>query len=486
MKQFLTITILSAIIFCGNLFAQTGKDYKDIADALLEKKNYKLAADNYTKAIPHFKSIKKKLSELYDGRAECEQNLKLYDKALADALKATTLDPNNGSAYWDLGSINSDMGNHKLSIDNYTRAMPFYQDNDFGLSNLYDNRADEELDLHMYDKTIVDDSLALKLNPKNGNAYWHRGIAFDDSGNYQRGIADYSAAILFQDKDDKENLAILFDDRAGCEKKLKDYLKAINDENFAILLQSENGEYYWSRGAIYADNGDYQLATTDYTKAIALLKDNKKKLAKLYSNRGANETELKQFDKAIADYNIAISLNPVSGAYYWERAIAYTSMGNFKQSIDDYLKAATLYKDDNKNIAIIYNNCADNAYFMNDYQKVIDYSTKAIELNPTYSSPYYYRAKTYLKKLNKKDAAIPDFKKVLELDTTKKSVNYIFSLFYTGDYNQACKILQDKIINNNNSYDLLTDYYNMACLLSLMNKLPEANLYLKKAVDAGY
>jgi tetratricopeptide (TPR) repeat protein len=79
-----------------------------------------------------------------------------------------------------------------------------------------------------------------------------------------------------------------------------------------------------------------------------------------------------------------------------------------------------------------------------------------------------------------------DFNKVLLLDTSKNTVNYIFSLFYIGRGDEAVSILQGNILKTNNDAELLSDYYNMACLYSLMNKPDEANIYLKKAIDNGY
>jgi hypothetical protein len=62
----------------------------------------------------------------------------------------------------------------------------------------------------------------------------------------------------------------------------------------------------------------------------------------------------------------------------------------------------------------------------------------------------------------------------------------VFSLFYTGKGDEAAAILQNDLLSTNDSPQLLADYYNLACLYSLMNKPDEANIYLKKAFDNGY
>ena len=75
---------------------------------------------------------------------------------------------------------------------------------------------------------------------------------------------------------------------------------------------------------------------------------------------------------------------------------------------------------------------------------------------------------------------------MIQLDTTKKTIDYIFSLFYVGRGDEAAAILQNDVLNTTDNAIVLGDYYNLACLYSLMNKPDEANIYLKKAIDGGY
>ena len=46
-----------------------------------------------------------------------------------------------------------------------------------------------------YDKAIAHYSEALRLNPKDADAYYNRGIAWERRGEYDKAIADYSEAI---------------------------------------------------------------------------------------------------------------------------------------------------------------------------------------------------------------------------------------------------------------------------------------------------
>jgi tetratricopeptide (TPR) repeat protein len=215
-------------------------------------------------------------------------------------------------------------------------------------------------------------------------------------------------------------------------------------------------------------------------------KNNNKALSALYHSSGINETDLQHFDKAISDINRAIKLDPGNEDYYSSLALAYTNNGDFQAGIDNYIKAMPGCKDDKVTLSSYYSYCAENAYYLKDYKKVIENCTRAIELYPSHVSPYYYLGKVYLKVLNKKDLAIQNFEKGMNIDTSKKSDNYIFSLFYVGNPYLAYKKMHDRLLSETGNDQILSDYYNMACLLSLMNKKEEANTYLKKAIDLGY
>ncbi len=72
-----------------------------------------------------------------------------------------------------------------------------------------------------------------------------------------------------------------------------------------------------------------------------------------------------------------------------------------------------------------------------------------------------------------------DFNKVLVLDTTKKSFEYAFALFYTGSPDKAINMMQSNLLSTTNDYVLMSHYYNLACLFSLMNKPDDANIAKK-------
>ena len=63
-----------------------------------------------------------------------------------------------------------------------------------------------------------------------------------------------------------------------------------------------------------------------------------------YNNQGNAYSELKDYEKAILDFNQAIQLNPNDALTYYSRGNAYANKGNKQAAIVDLRKAAELYQ----------------------------------------------------------------------------------------------------------------------------------------------
>ena len=72
-----------------------------------------------------------------------------------------------------------------------------------------------------------------------------------------------------------------------------------------------------NRGLAYADKEDYDRAIADYDKALEL----DPKDATAYNNRGFTYDKKGDYDKAIADYNKALELDPKDATAYNNRGI---------------------------------------------------------------------------------------------------------------------------------------------------------------------
>ncbi len=178
---------------------------------------------------------------------------------------------------------------------------------------------------------IWKDSLTLwgseiRVFPDNALAYYFRGNAYSDLGNYKRAVDDYNKAIEIN-----PGFAKAYNNRGNAYSDLGNYQRAVDDYSYAIKLDQKFAVAYGSRGFAFANFGDNKRAIDDYNKAIKL----EPGLDLAYYNRANAFYDSGDYQKAIADYSMSIELNPGYAAYN-NRGRAYTNIGLYNRAINDF------------------------------------------------------------------------------------------------------------------------------------------------------
>lgn len=106
---------------------------------------------------------------------------------------------------------------------------------------------------------------------------------------------------------------------------------AIAECNKLIELDP-NPLYFHNRGIIYAQElQNYQRAIQDFDTALSL----KPNLAHAYKNRAYAHWQLGHLSEAIADYGESLARLPNLASVYWERAIVYQQMSDIPAALAD-------------------------------------------------------------------------------------------------------------------------------------------------------
>jgi len=469
-------------------FGQNLSDYSVKGDVSFAKNDFQAAFDYYSKAIDTNSSDKVALARIYYKRSKCDQALQHYGNALFDLNAAISLDPKFRDAYTERGVLyQNKYFYYRKSARDYQLAIQLTDTKDrHMLATLYTNFANDAVSYGKADSAIHLDSIALQYSPFYYSTYYSFFEINIGQKNYAEAVKNINSTIEYGSHNlTKEQLLLLYRERADAKRLNKDYKGAINDYSLVLKVNPDDGDAYWNRGAAYYMHSDYELAVNDYTKAINYFQNNDHKIHLLYIDRAVSEIGENKPDLAIKDANEAIRLFNQYGPAYIALGNAYLMKGDFKKSADKFI-IGEKYMFGNAPTSHAYSSIAKTEYFLNKYNKTILYADTAFDWDTTNCESYFYRAKTYWNKLNKKDAAIENFNKVLALDTTKSSDCYIFSQYYLGKADKAVEILQDKILKTNDDSQLRDDYYQLACLYSLMNKPDDSNNNLKIAIDKGY
>ena len=105
-------------------------------------------------------------------------------------------------------------------------------------------------------------SEVIKLEPKNLDAYFQRGLAKNDSGDYHGAIVDYSKIIVEQPDADT------YYNRGNSRYSIKDLSGAKEDYAKAYMLDENFIDALYSLACVRYDLEEYKRAITDFSKVI--------------------------------------------------------------------------------------------------------------------------------------------------------------------------------------------------------------------------
>lgn len=147
---------------------------------------------------------------------------------------------------------------------------------------------------------IADYSEAIGLNPDEAAFYCTRGIAYRQKGDHGLAIADYDQAIKL-----KPDYSTAYNNRGVAYRQKGDTERALSDYNKAIEYDGNNHAAYNNRGATYKEQGKYELALSDLDKAISIDRD----YPRPYVHRGTVHKEMGNPDLAAKDLEEAIKIS---------------------------------------------------------------------------------------------------------------------------------------------------------------------------------
>ncbi len=296
-----------------------------------------------------------------------------------------------------------------------------------------------------FNTAVADFKQAIKLNPKNAQAYYFLGKLYDQKIMWgPKTKEDYQKEAEFSMKD----LSIW-------EAHPEESTQIIAAFSKAIQLNPKLVEAWKQRAEIYLNLGKYELAIKDYDKIIQLEPD----YAGTYHDRAIAYKGLKDYSNAVRDLTKAIEMKhpevldwPRSA--YEIRAHVYAMMEQNESAIDDYTKAIEIWeekfgkfnKENNFGSNVAYDNYSKRAALLKKmarYQDAVDSFTQAIKSMANFVPPSAYedRGDVYMK-MGKADFAVQDFTNALELQLEQKNSEISSHLKEIG--------LDPKIILGNN------------------------------------
>ncbi len=126
-------------------------------------------------------------------------------------------------------------------------------------------------------------------------------------------------------------------------------------------VSAETAREYLDRGKVLILKGEYDKAVSDFDKALSINPKN----ADAFRNRGLAWLRKGDRDKAIADFTKSLGIDPKSAWAYTNRGLAWWRKGEYDKALPDYLKAVeidTNFVPASNNLASFYATCPDAQY----------------------------------------------------------------------------------------------------------------------------
>jgi tetratricopeptide (TPR) repeat protein/energy-coupling factor transporter ATP-binding protein EcfA2 len=237
---------------------------------------------------------------------------------------------------------------------------------------------------------------------------WRRAVHEEQTAGLERDRAEQALAAVTQTADN-----VVFDivqalRLRGVPSELTDEMldRAIQGYDQAIRL-SPNTYAYTGRGMAYWMKGDFDRAIADTEQAIKL----DPTYARAHNVRGMAFLDKTDEVHAIAEYDEAIRLDPYYARPYNNRGNLHHKNKDFERAIADYDRAILL---EEKN-AVTYRNRGIVYYDRQQYDLAIRDYDKAIAIDPKYVVAYNNRGNAYYDKKDY-DRAIADYDHAIALD----------------------------------------------------------------------
>ncbi len=217
-------------------------------------------------------------------------------QAVADLDEAIKLAPGLAFAYFERGTAYHAVDDFQHAIADYTEAIKLDPKDPI----TFINRGMALTYIDKLDQALADFDAALKLSPDNVNVFIHRAFAYALKRDYARAMADIDEAVKLAPTSADRLLLSRADpglpgrDRAR-HRRLRQSIR-LDPEESARLRQP--GHALQRAGRLHQGGGRSRRG--DQAEAAR---------AAFYLNRGVAHFGLRQYDKAIADYDEVLKLD---------------------------------------------------------------------------------------------------------------------------------------------------------------------------------
>ncbi len=347
----------------------------------------------------------------YNRKGQEFYQKKEYNQAVEYFYKSVKLNKRNAQAYNNLAMAYWAKNNPSLAVKYFKKAHRInrrYTQPLVNLANMYKQTGDSKKQIYYLKK-------AVKINPNDYLAYYWLGDYYRSSGDYTSAISSFKEVVKINPKFSQAylSLAMCFFEKEEFNYALivlSQYCELVPDSDFAYFLMArvnlalchyEEAKLWMEKAIAICDNGEYQFELAKINYYLGFYNDSIKALesllrtgaatAEIFNYMGLSNYKLKNSDAAVANFERAISIDPLRPIYYYNLAQCYKSIGdkkNYVKNVNTATKINPVNFQDFIDLSYIYFDNGNPSYAINSLNS-------AIAKYPTVKSLYLSKLKIY-------------------------------------------------------------------------------------------
>jgi len=132
---------------------------------------------------------------LYSFRGVAYHIKEKYDLSMFDSFQAVEIINMKAGTHNYAGVLHSYDGKYDLAINEYTKGIELYPEDDYVVAELYTNRGDAYAKIGKYNFAIKDYTNLISIIPTNVVFYYKRGLSYISKGNYKKAESDFVMVV---------------------------------------------------------------------------------------------------------------------------------------------------------------------------------------------------------------------------------------------------------------------------------------------------
>jgi eukaryotic-like serine/threonine-protein kinase len=181
-----------------------------------------------------------------------------------------------------------------------------------------------------HEEAIDNCDRALKINPKNSDAWAYRGLSLEILGRYEESVDSYDHAL----KINPEYFNVWVN-RGVSLGELGRYEEAIDSCDRALKINSESSDAWVNRGVLLNKSGRYEEAIDNCDRALKINPE----YSEAWACRGLSLEKLGRYEESVDSYDHALKINPEDFAAWVFRGYSLGTLGRHEEAVDSYDRA---------------------------------------------------------------------------------------------------------------------------------------------------